>query len=70
MCFFFIVIWMKRKERENVARITKDQIKALDYTVQLVHLPRHMDAGKLREEVRSLGCPNTISALVELSLTR
>lgn len=52
MCFFFIVIWMKRKERENVARITKDQIKALDYTVQLVHLPRHKDVGKLREEVR------------------
>lgn len=51
MCFFFIVIWMKRKERENVERITKDQIKALDYTVQLVHLPRHKDVRKLREEV-------------------
>ncbi|TYZ65544.1 hypothetical protein PybrP1_007721 [[Pythium] brassicae (nom. inval.)] len=53
MCFFFIVIWMKRKERENVERITKDQIKALDYTVQLVHLPRHKDVGKLREEIRA-----------------
>lgn len=55
MCFFFIVIWMKRKERENVVRITKDQIKALDYTVQLVHIPRHKDIGKLREEVRTVG---------------
>lgn len=56
LCFFFIVIWMKRKERESVERITKDQIKALDYTVQLVHLPRHKDVGKLREEVRSPLC--------------
>ncbi|KAF1331981.1 Methyltransferase, partial [Globisporangium splendens] len=49
---FLIVVWMKRKEQENVERITKDQIKALDYTVQLVHLPRHKHVGKLREEIR------------------
>uniref|UniRef100_K3WQ59 Anoctamin transmembrane domain-containing protein n=1 Tax=Globisporangium ultimum (strain ATCC 200006 / CBS 805.95 / DAOM BR144) TaxID=431595 RepID=K3WQ59_GLOUD len=51
--FFLIVVWMKRKEQENVERITKDQIKALDYTVQLVHLPRHKHVGKLREEIRA-----------------
>lgn len=44
---------MKRKEQENVERITKDQVKALDYTVQLVHLPHHKHVGKLREEVRA-----------------
>lgn len=51
ICFFIIVLWMKRKEKENVEKITKDQIKVMDYTVQLMHLPRHSDVNLLREEV-------------------
>ncbi|TMW68688.1 hypothetical protein Poli38472_006156 [Pythium oligandrum] len=53
ICFFCIVLWMKRKETENVARINKDQIKAMDYTVQLMHLPKHSDLHVLKRDIRS-----------------
>ncbi|GLD95045.1 hypothetical protein PINS_up003670 [Pythium insidiosum] len=49
--FFCIVLWMKGKEKEDVDRIAKGQIKAMDYTVQLVHLPRHSDLLQLRKDV-------------------
>ncbi|KAJ0404203.1 hypothetical protein P43SY_002046 [Pythium insidiosum] len=50
--FFCVVLWMKGKEKEDVARIAKGQIKAMDYTVQLVHLPRHTDLQQLRKDIR------------------
>lgn len=50
--FFFIVLWLRKKEKKAVARMAKRQIKALDYTVQLMRLPHHIDLDELREEVR------------------
>ncbi|RLN51945.1 hypothetical protein BBJ29_002933 [Phytophthora kernoviae] len=50
--FFGIVVWLRRKEKEAVDRIAQDQIKAQDYTVQLVNLPPHDDVNLLRQEIR------------------
>ncbi|KAF4040526.1 Calcium-activated chloride channel [Phytophthora infestans] len=50
--FFMIVIWLRQKEKEAVDHISENQIKALDYTVQLVTLPYHDDLNLLRQEIR------------------
>ncbi|KAF1778579.1 Anoctamin [Phytophthora cactorum] len=50
LAFFMVVIWLRRKEKEAVDRIAQNQIKALDYTVQLVNLPHHDDLNLLRQE--------------------
>lgn len=52
LAFFGVVIWLRRKEREAVDRIAQHQVKALDYTVQLVNLPYHDDLNLLRQEIR------------------
>ncbi|KAE9115247.1 hypothetical protein PF010_g9399 [Phytophthora fragariae] len=52
LAFFGVVVWLRRKEKEAVDRITQNQIKALDYTVQLVNLPHHDDLNLLRQEIR------------------
>lgn len=52
LCFFVAVLWMKRKEKENVERINKDQIKAMDYTVQLMNVPKHTDVDQLRQDIK------------------
>ncbi|KAG2766646.1 hypothetical protein PC129_g6454 [Phytophthora cactorum] len=52
LAFFMVVIWLRRKEKEAGDRIAQNQIKALDYTVQLVNLPHHDDLNLLRQEIR------------------
>ncbi|KAL4151805.1 hypothetical protein PRNP1_008742 [Phytophthora ramorum] len=52
LAFFGVVVWLRRKEKEAVNRIAQNQIKALDYTVQLVNLPHHDDLNLLRQEIR------------------
>ncbi|KAK1947929.1 hypothetical protein P3T76_000219 [Phytophthora citrophthora] len=52
LAFFGIVVWLRRKEKEAINHITQYQVKALDYTVQLVHLPHHDDLSLLRQEIR------------------
>ncbi|ETO72246.1 hypothetical protein F444_11601 [Phytophthora nicotianae P1976] len=52
LAFFMIIIWLRRKEKEAVDHIDQNQIKALDYTVQIVHLPYHDDLNLLRQEIR------------------
>ncbi|KAG6975684.1 hypothetical protein JG688_00002125 [Phytophthora aleatoria] len=54
LAFFMVVIWLRRKEKEAVDHIAQNQIKALDYTVQLVNLPHHDDLNLLRQEIVAL----------------
>ncbi|KAL8005362.1 putative anoctamin, 10TM putative phosphate transporter, cytosolic domain-containing protein [Plasmopara halstedii] len=51
LAFFGVVIWLRRKEKEAVDRIAQNQVKALDYTVQLKNLPQHDDLNVLRQEI-------------------
>nr|CCA20590.1 tRNA (guanineN(7))methyltransferase putative [Albugo laibachii Nc14] len=51
--FLAIVLWMKRKEAAAIDRISRNQIVAADYTVQLMHLPKHTDLDQLRDELRA-----------------
>lgn len=57
LVFFGVVIWLRRQEKIAADRITQNQVKALDYTVQLVNLPHHDDLNLLRQEVN----PNSLT---------
>ncbi|DBA00720.1 TPA: LOW QUALITY PROTEIN: hypothetical protein N0F65_001191 [Lagenidium giganteum] len=50
--FLIAVLWMKKKEKEAEERNTRDVISVADYTVQLVHLPRHTNTEKLKQELQ------------------
>ena len=52
--FLLIVVWMKRQEANAMARIEHERTTVQNYTVQLLHLPKHTDVFKLGTDVRPL----------------
>ncbi|EQC32603.1 hypothetical protein SDRG_09917 [Saprolegnia diclina VS20] len=45
--FLLMVVWMKRQEANAMARIEHERTTVQNYTVQLLHLPKHTDVLKL-----------------------
>ncbi|OQS03994.1 hypothetical protein THRCLA_03726 [Thraustotheca clavata] len=50
--FLLIVLWMKKQEKNAIARIELERTTVQNYTVQLMHLPKHKDVPLLGNELK------------------
>ena len=50
--FLRIVMWMRGKEITDIALVSKHQIVASAYSVQVVSLPKHSDLQQLKQDLR------------------
>ena len=53
IAFLQIIRWMKKKEKQETTKVNSDEITAKDYTIQLMHLPKHKDVPKLYQDLKS-----------------
>ncbi len=49
--FIIVVIWMKKQEKIANAQILSERLSVDNYTVQLMHVPKHKDVPKLADDV-------------------
>ncbi|KAF0697360.1 Aste57867_11946 [Aphanomyces stellatus] len=50
--FILVVLWMKQQEKIANKRIIDERLSVENYTVQLMHLPKHKDVPTLAEDLK------------------